>query len=232
MRWLTTPHGILGPVDVEKQCGVILPNGQPCARSLTCKSHSMGAKRAVPGRSLPYDMLLAAYQKKNQAKQQSKLGFVAGAQIRAMVVTSHRGGFGRECPSRGGRRERSASGFGRGNRGSDECPRPLESAARYPPTCLYAYQTHIPACSSARTASDSYEWGTVQHLQGCCVRRTKAARGPRRYECRHGGRARGTRHFHDECRKRQEDAELQHVKYFETPIRRQPSLECSGQGGR
>lgn len=42
-----------------------------CARSLTCKSHSMGAKRAVPGRSLPYDMLLAAYQKKNQAKQQS-----------------------------------------------------------------------------------------------------------------------------------------------------------------
>ncbi len=31
----------------------------------------MGAKRAVPGRSLPYDMLLAAYQKRNQAKQQS-----------------------------------------------------------------------------------------------------------------------------------------------------------------
>ncbi|CAI4219492.1 unnamed protein product [Parascedosporium putredinis] len=59
-----------GPVDVERQCGVILPNGMPCARSLTCKSHSMGAKRAVPGRSLPYDMLLAAYQKKNQAKQQ------------------------------------------------------------------------------------------------------------------------------------------------------------------
>lgn len=59
-----------GPVDVERQCGVPLPNGQQCARSLTCKSHSMGAKRAVPGRSLPYDMLLAAYQKKNQARQQ------------------------------------------------------------------------------------------------------------------------------------------------------------------
>lgn len=59
-----------GPVDVEKQCGVLLPNGSMCARSLTCKSHSMGAKRAVPGRSLPYDMLLAQYQKKNQAKQQ------------------------------------------------------------------------------------------------------------------------------------------------------------------
>lgn len=59
-----------GPVDVERQCGV-LKDGVACARSLTCKSHSMGAKRAVPGRSLPYDMLLAAYQKKNQAKQQS-----------------------------------------------------------------------------------------------------------------------------------------------------------------
>lgn len=60
------------PVDVEKQCGVPLPNGGQCARSLTCKSHAMGAKRAVPGRSLPYDMLLQAYQKKNQARQQSK----------------------------------------------------------------------------------------------------------------------------------------------------------------
>ncbi|KAI4116073.1 MAG: hypothetical protein LQ345_003444 [Seirophora villosa] len=59
-----------GPVDVEKQCGVLLPNGGYCARSLTCKSHSMGAKRAVPGRSMPYDFLLAQYQKKNQAKQQ------------------------------------------------------------------------------------------------------------------------------------------------------------------
>ena len=61
-----------GPVDVEKQCGVLLPNGGYCARSLTCKSHSMGAKRGVPGRSMPYDFLLTQYQKKNQAKQQSK----------------------------------------------------------------------------------------------------------------------------------------------------------------
>lgn len=62
-----------GPVDVERQCGVTLPNGGYCARSLTCKSHSMGLKRAVPGRSLPYDMLLAQYQKKNQAKIQRML---------------------------------------------------------------------------------------------------------------------------------------------------------------
>lgn len=65
-----------GPVDVEKQCGVPLPNGAHCARSLTCKSHSMGAKRAVPGRSLPYDMLLQMYQKKNQARQQSRFSRV------------------------------------------------------------------------------------------------------------------------------------------------------------
>lgn len=57
-----------GPVDVEKQCGVALPNGGFCARSLTCKTHSMGAKRAVPGRSAPYDVLLQQYQKRNQAK--------------------------------------------------------------------------------------------------------------------------------------------------------------------
>ena len=59
-----------GPVNVEQQCGVALPNGGFCARSLTCKSHSMGSKRAVPGRSLPYDQLLAMYQKRNQAKIQ------------------------------------------------------------------------------------------------------------------------------------------------------------------
>ncbi|ODV81932.1 SCA7-domain-containing protein [Suhomyces tanzawaensis NRRL Y-17324] len=57
-----------GPVDVEKQCGVPLPSGGFCARSLTCKTHSMGAKRAVMGRSAPYDVLLQQYQKRNQAK--------------------------------------------------------------------------------------------------------------------------------------------------------------------
>jgi SAGA-associated factor 73 len=66
------------PVDVEKQCGVELPQGGQCARSLTCKSHSMGAKRAVPGRSAPYDKLLAEYQRKNQAKLQ-KAQFDANA---------------------------------------------------------------------------------------------------------------------------------------------------------
>lgn len=73
-----------GPVDVEKQCGVTLPNGAQCARSLTCKSHSMGAKRSVPGRTLPYDMLLQQYQKKNQARQQSKFTIIL------FMLTIHR----------------------------------------------------------------------------------------------------------------------------------------------
>lgn len=47
-----------GPVDLDKQCGVINDKNLPCSRSLTCKSHSMGAKRAVQGRSRPYDELL------------------------------------------------------------------------------------------------------------------------------------------------------------------------------
>lgn len=56
-------------MDVEKQCGVFDPaKGTRCARSLTCKSHSMAAKRAVPGRSQRYDDLLVQWQRKNQAK--------------------------------------------------------------------------------------------------------------------------------------------------------------------
>ena len=59
-------------VDVEQQCAVTLPDGARCARSLTCKAHSIAAKRAVPGRSMPYDMLLQAYQKKLQTRQKNK----------------------------------------------------------------------------------------------------------------------------------------------------------------
>ena len=50
--------GISGPVDFDKQCGVINDKNLPCSRSLTCKSHSMGAKRAVQGRTRLYDELL------------------------------------------------------------------------------------------------------------------------------------------------------------------------------
>jgi len=54
-----------GPVDYDKQCGVINDKGLPCSRSLTCKSHSMGAKRSVQGRSRNYDDLLLDWQRAN-----------------------------------------------------------------------------------------------------------------------------------------------------------------------
>ncbi|KAJ1911165.1 hypothetical protein IWQ60_010268, partial [Tieghemiomyces parasiticus] len=56
-----------GPIDLDKHCGVPLPNGQLCTRSLTCKTHSMGAKRAVAGRSQLYDMLLKAHLAKSRS---------------------------------------------------------------------------------------------------------------------------------------------------------------------
>ncbi|CAO3620316.1 unnamed protein product [Mucor fragilis] len=61
------------PLDLDKQCGVIQgQNNLPCTRSLTCKSHSMGAKRAVEGRSQKYDVLLQAYQKKSIGRPNGK----------------------------------------------------------------------------------------------------------------------------------------------------------------
>lgn len=54
---------VTGPVDYDKQCGVINDKGLPCSRSLTCKSHSMGAKRSVLGRSRPYGELLLDWQR-------------------------------------------------------------------------------------------------------------------------------------------------------------------------
>ncbi|KAI0820794.1 SCA7-domain-containing protein [Trametes gibbosa] len=56
---------VKGPVDYDKQCGVINDKGLPCSRSLTCKSHSMGAKRSVQGRSKSYDELLLEWNRAN-----------------------------------------------------------------------------------------------------------------------------------------------------------------------
>lgn len=50
-------------VNIEKQCAVPLPGGAQCARGLNCKRHGFSAKRAVPGRSAPFDQLLAIYQR-------------------------------------------------------------------------------------------------------------------------------------------------------------------------
>lgn len=63
-NWAEADCAVTGPINVDERCGV--PNeetGQPCARSLTCKTHTMGAKRAVPGRSRPYDELYLEWQR-------------------------------------------------------------------------------------------------------------------------------------------------------------------------
>ncbi|KAJ3564106.1 hypothetical protein NP233_g8514 [Leucocoprinus birnbaumii] len=60
-----TKGRVKGPIDYDKQCGVINDKNLPCSRSLTCKSHSMGAKRAVQGRSRAYDELLLEWNRAN-----------------------------------------------------------------------------------------------------------------------------------------------------------------------
>lgn len=61
----TAKSRVKGPVNLDTQCGVINDKGLPCSRALKCKTHSMGAKRAVPGRSKPYDELLLDFQRAN-----------------------------------------------------------------------------------------------------------------------------------------------------------------------
>ncbi|KAF2441572.1 SCA7-domain-containing protein [Karstenula rhodostoma CBS 690.94] len=56
-------------VDLETRCAVTLPNGSSCSRSLACKRHSMTSKRAVAGRSAPYDQLLVQHQNARRAVQ-------------------------------------------------------------------------------------------------------------------------------------------------------------------
>ncbi|KAJ3103918.1 DNA-directed RNA polymerases I and III subunit RPAC1 [Phlyctochytrium planicorne] len=57
---------VKGPIDLDKQCGVPLENGQQCSRSITCKIHAVSAKRAVVGRTQHYDTLFQEYHLKNR----------------------------------------------------------------------------------------------------------------------------------------------------------------------
>ncbi|BGP32835.1 SAGA complex subunit Sgf73 [Rhodotorula toruloides] len=76
-------------VDVDRQCGVINEKGYPCPRSLTCKTHNMSAKRAVPGRSQAYDILLFEWQKANKANQQKiEAAKLAGQQPPPTISTA------------------------------------------------------------------------------------------------------------------------------------------------
>ena len=97
-------------VDVDRQCGVINDKGYPCPRSLTCKTHNMSAKRAVPHRSQPYDLLLFEWQKTNKANQhKAELLKLANPAVGAGAS----GGAGAAAAAAGGAASGAAGGTAR-----------------------------------------------------------------------------------------------------------------------
>jgi hypothetical protein len=71
-------------LDLDKHCGVLtMPNNAPCMRSLTCKSHSIIAKRAILGRSRPYDELLAR-QRQERIASLANSGSMSGVDSKSL----------------------------------------------------------------------------------------------------------------------------------------------------
>lgn len=65
---------ITAPLNLDRQCGVLIPpTNEPCTRAITCKIHSVGAKRAVAGRSQSFNDLIAVYQKKGIGRPQGMI---------------------------------------------------------------------------------------------------------------------------------------------------------------
>ncbi|XP_066490285.1 ataxin-7-like protein 1 isoform X3 [Tiliqua scincoides] len=59
--------------DPNKHCGVLDPESKkPCTRSLTCKTHSLNHRRAVPGRKKQFDILLAEHKARSREKEVAK----------------------------------------------------------------------------------------------------------------------------------------------------------------
>ncbi|XP_072233188.1 ataxin-7-like protein 1 isoform X1 [Leuresthes tenuis] len=89
--------------DPDKHCGVQDPETKrPCTRSLTCKTHSLTHRRAVPGRKKHFDILLAEH--KGQAKEREALkekeknkdGVQGGKEACGQSIAS----FETACPSK------------------------------------------------------------------------------------------------------------------------------------
>ncbi|CAH2312987.1 ataxin-7 isoform X1 [Pelobates cultripes] len=56
--------------DPDIHCGVVdVETKKPCTRSLTCKTHSLGYRRAVQGRKKRFDVLLAEHKNKSREKE-------------------------------------------------------------------------------------------------------------------------------------------------------------------
>ncbi|XP_034023047.1 ataxin-7-like [Thalassophryne amazonica] len=54
-------------------CGVLdMTDRKPCTRSLTCKSHSLGQRRAVPGRRKHFDALLAEHKSRARERERER----------------------------------------------------------------------------------------------------------------------------------------------------------------
>ncbi|XP_072915160.1 ataxin-7-like protein 1 isoform X4 [Hemitrygon akajei] len=59
--------------DPNRHCGVMDPETKkPCTRSLTCKTHSLNYRRAVPGRRKQFDILLAEHKARSREKETVK----------------------------------------------------------------------------------------------------------------------------------------------------------------
>lgn len=119
-------------IDFDKQCGVELPEGGYCARSLTCKSHSMGAKRAVEGRSQPFDTLLAEYHKQHQ----TKIGAAAEKRAKQQKVQKQQKQVEREHKKqlqqqRQGQRKNKSSGSSQNNVGKGKSGNSTDKSANH-----------------------------------------------------------------------------------------------------
>ncbi|XP_039516625.1 ataxin-7-like protein 1 isoform X2 [Pimephales promelas] len=86
------PRRVSGRVfDPNKHCGVLDPETKrACTRSLTCKTHSLTHRRAVPGRRRDFDFLLAEHKGRAKEKEvgQKKQEVQAGSQS-VQVTQSH-----------------------------------------------------------------------------------------------------------------------------------------------
>ncbi|XP_072528925.1 ataxin-7-like protein 1 isoform X2 [Salminus brasiliensis] len=67
--------------DPNKHCGVLDPESKrPCTRSLTCKTHSLTHRRAVPGRKKDFDILLAEHKGRTKEKETGQKREAASSQ--------------------------------------------------------------------------------------------------------------------------------------------------------
>ncbi|XP_051544587.1 ataxin-7-like protein 1 isoform X2 [Myxocyprinus asiaticus] len=76
--------------DPNKHCGVLDPETKrPCTRSLTCKTHSLTNRRAVPGRRKDFDILLAEHKGRAKEKDTGQKKDVQASSQSVQMTQSH-----------------------------------------------------------------------------------------------------------------------------------------------